>query len=748
MGQFPLGGRFDRKSCGGINGCEDPPCPVTCPPDSNQEDEPCGSDTNGGCNSVPPAFTDAACGQTWCGTGWATGGTRDTDWYLVNHGGGVISGTVVSEFPAVCFIVDGIGACAPVVVGDIGCSDACANIAVASADLPAGQYVVFVAAGDCGGGGVFEGFPCGDCNQYSVSIECVGAVTGACCLPDDSCVDGVTQAECEAPAGGCGNCNQASGVPGCSDPVCQAIVCGIDPFCCDVAWDSICAGEADDLCNCGGGLGGEYQGDDTSCADVQCGVPTGACCQCDGSEQFCTIETDADCAALGGLFLGDDTSCEAAGEQLTVSSGAVNVPIPDNNATGASHTIMVAPSFTVVDVNVQLTITHTWVGDLCVTLTHGATTTELIRRPGLSPDTCGPGSCCGCSADNYSGLVLDDEGAGGPIESAPCVNNLTSPPAYTPNQSLDAYDGDDSAGAWTLSVYDGAGADIGNIVNWSIILTQPATGTPCQAAYPDQCQPSVARTLIIKQGACPAPVNPGSNGLTLMLLVGDADFDVSSVDTSTLALSRCDGVGGSVGPATITFKDLNHPNPAPATCATGGCTCNADQSSDGIDDLELKFDTADMASALELDDLAVDEIVTLVLSGELTDGTAFTASDCIRIVGGGDNVIAVTSNLPEIWVDATPADVNFDDGGFTSFSRAYPDLTEVSFTAPKVPASHPTWVLSSVWINGVNFSANDGNFLVVASAATQWVFLEYRQRSIGPVPGGPAVIPPGAGNAE
>jgi hypothetical protein len=49
----------------------------------------------------------------------------------------------------------------------------------------------------------------------------------------------------------CGNCATPSGVPGCSDPACQSIVCGLDPFCCSVQWDSTCAGEAASSCDCG-----------------------------------------------------------------------------------------------------------------------------------------------------------------------------------------------------------------------------------------------------------------------------------------------------------------------------------------------------------------------------------------------------------------------------------------------------------------------------------------------------------------
>jgi hypothetical protein len=44
------------------------------------------------------------------------------------------------------------------------------------------------------------------------------------------------------------DCCIANGTPGCDDPTCEAMVCGDDPFCCNVFWDSICAAEALSLC--------------------------------------------------------------------------------------------------------------------------------------------------------------------------------------------------------------------------------------------------------------------------------------------------------------------------------------------------------------------------------------------------------------------------------------------------------------------------------------------------------------------
>ncbi|MFO0826705.1 MAG: lectin-like protein [Phycisphaerales bacterium] len=45
-----------------------------------------------------------------------------------------------------------------------------------------------------------------------------------------------------------GDCYSAHGTPYCNVAACCNTVCAIDSFCCNTAWDSICAGEADDYC--------------------------------------------------------------------------------------------------------------------------------------------------------------------------------------------------------------------------------------------------------------------------------------------------------------------------------------------------------------------------------------------------------------------------------------------------------------------------------------------------------------------
>jgi hypothetical protein len=117
---------------------------------------------------------------------------------------------------------------------------------------------------------------------------CVNSANILCAPPcklGSTCPDGaVIEAEAcgDDTNGGCNSlgacdgpfpdCCAATGVPGCSDPACQASICGADPFCCDTAWDGLCAAAAcnDPNCQCEPGAGSPYQ--DIACGDTVCGT--------------------------------------------------------------------------------------------------------------------------------------------------------------------------------------------------------------------------------------------------------------------------------------------------------------------------------------------------------------------------------------------------------------------------------------------------------------------------------------------
>ena len=69
------------------------------------ENEICGGDANGGCNSSPAAYDLIDCGDVYCGTTWTEGGIRDTDWYFINVGAATtFTAHVTSQIPVVLFI--------------------------------------------------------------------------------------------------------------------------------------------------------------------------------------------------------------------------------------------------------------------------------------------------------------------------------------------------------------------------------------------------------------------------------------------------------------------------------------------------------------------------------------------------------------------------------------------------------------------------------------------------------------------
>ncbi|MHC5006755.1 MAG: hypothetical protein ACYTGF_05275 [Planctomycetota bacterium] len=186
-------------------------CANDCGVGNVDEGEACAGDEyvdviNGGCNSVPPVFGAAQCGDTVCGTGstfsLAGAASRDTDWYLVDlpdpDGDGVeeLRARLSSEFDGVCFIIDGVGPggvpCNPVVVGTPGSAINCDPTGDAFACLPApGTYAVFVATSG------FSGSPCvdGD-NDYTVTITCDPCPPGA--MPSGA-FDAETSAQMLAP---------------------------------------------------------------------------------------------------------------------------------------------------------------------------------------------------------------------------------------------------------------------------------------------------------------------------------------------------------------------------------------------------------------------------------------------------------------------------------------------------------------------------------------------------------------------
>jgi subtilisin-like proprotein convertase family protein/subtilisin family serine protease len=118
-----------------------------------------------------------------------------------------------------------------------------------------------------------------------------------------------------------------------------------------------------------------------------------------------------------------------------VSSGAINIAIPDNSVTGSAPSILTVPTnpvHVVEAVQISVTATHPAVGDLGIELKSPSNTTSVLKsiRDGFA------------GSANLSGMVL--------------LSN--------------AFYGENPAGTWTIKVVDGSGVNttVGTLTGWSI----------------------------------------------------------------------------------------------------------------------------------------------------------------------------------------------------------------------------------------------------------------------------------------
>jgi hypothetical protein len=132
----------------------------------------------------------------------------------------------------------------------------------------------------------------------------------------------------------------------------------------------------------------------------------------------------------------------------------------------------------------------------------------------------------------------------------------------------------------------------------------------------------VALAIDILPDDCPNSftVNLQNKGRLPMAILGTATFDVSTIDVNTLS------IGGTIFPVKApSIEDVSAP--------AGEEECACQIGVDGYADLVLHFSRREVIQALGLDTLSPGTVVPVTVGGSLTDGTPFTATDCVTLVG-------------------------------------------------------------------------------------------------------------------
>jgi hypothetical protein len=353
---------------------------------------------------------------------------------------------------------------------------------------------------------------------YCISLGFGDQPTGACCLPDETCEDrlwsdcvdigfvyngdGVpcSEVNCVKLCGDDdrGNCCEANDNKQCDDADCCTLVCEtVDPFCCEIIWDGFCAFMAVQLCTELCGCGGPDTGDcctDTgnpACEDVDCCAAV-----CAVNPFCCDVEWDEICAG-----------------QAVELCFICQVP-PNDNCADAIELSM--PSLTF---GWTLNATDDAEAFACGTDRYGGPVP--VEAPGVWYTVTGTGTylrasfCTGGGGADYDTKLH--------VYSGDC-------------DELTCVTGNDDACPGALSQVNWCSEEG---VTYYIFVSGWSGQTGAFNLWVEDTGAVCEKTLVIKQGTCPAPLNVRNNGqgVVPMLLVGDIEFDVSLILPETLALN-------------------------------------------------------------------------------------------------------------------------------------------------------------------------------------------------------------------
>ncbi|MGE5944015.1 MAG: reprolysin-like metallopeptidase [Flavobacteriales bacterium] len=136
----------------------------------------------------------------------------------------------------------------------------------------------------------------------------------------------------------------------------------------------------------------------------------------------------------------------------------LNLPVLDGQET--SHTINVPNAGIISDVKVNVNISHTYVEDLVVTVTHpnGIVASKIWNQ--------------NCSSESNIVMTFEDW-----ANNINC-NSTASGNTYAPSELLDVFHGLNATGVWKISVNDLGVGDVGTLNSWSLdICTQTSVLT-------------------------------------------------------------------------------------------------------------------------------------------------------------------------------------------------------------------------------------------------------------------------------
>lgn len=161
---------------------------------------------------------------------------------------------------------------------------------------------------------------------------------------------------------------------------------------------------------------------------------------------------------------------------------STDIPHPVGPGAGTITTsdIMINDIGKITDLNIRnLDITHTWIGDLTISLTSPEGTQVIVYDQGCNPAV--------RIQDIHTSF--DDEPS---LQGLPCPP-LDSLYSIAPTNPLSAFDGEEAQGMWTLTITDNVGGDGGDLHDWALEIC-----TRCPEDYATASNNEIQGTAIRK----------------------------------------------------------------------------------------------------------------------------------------------------------------------------------------------------------------------------------------------------------
>jgi cysteine-rich repeat protein len=248
----------------------------------------------------------------------------------------------------------------------------------------------------------------------------------------------------------------------------------------------------------------------TSTSTSESGTDTSTSTSESGTETTSTSESGTETTSEGGGVCGDgnvdpgedcddgnmvdDDACSNACALnpflIEVGDAALDQAIPDDTYLGtlvsmACASFEVQDDATVVDVELELALTHTYAGDLTAKLVSpSGTVITLFSRPGMVDQADDGAGCCGESANlDAAGplafrddFMADAETMGGPLgqNGVICIDDgiceyHTNPGSAAPGTLIDLV-GEGTMGFWQVCVGDSSNGDTGTLVGVTLSI--------------------------------------------------------------------------------------------------------------------------------------------------------------------------------------------------------------------------------------------------------------------------------------